>query len=98
MKTALTEAWHPPLTNARDPPSPLQQTILITIVDDTVPEPSKTFNVTLSSPSRATLNPFASTATVTISDDDVSGIKTVAYEQGVVSQGCLCDQGRLCHG
>ena len=51
----------------------LPQTIPVTIVDDTLIEPSEDFTVTLSSPSGATLNGAARTATVTILDNDVSG-------------------------
>ena len=51
----------------------LPQTISITIVDDTLIEPREVFTVTLSSPSGATLNAAASTGTVTIIDNDVSG-------------------------
>ena len=54
-------------------PTPPQQTFTVTIVDDTAVEPNETFTVALSSPTGATINPAASTATLTILDNDVSG-------------------------
>ena len=71
MKTALTAAWV--LSNARDPPPPLPQSISIPIVDDTLYEPREDFTVTLSNPNGAELDYAASTGTVTILNNDVSG-------------------------
>ena len=70
--TALTAARGPSKMPAHGRPPLLQQTINITIVDDTLIESSEVFNVTLSNPSGAQLDPAASTATVTILDDEVS--------------------------
>ena len=56
------------------PTSPihLQQTITITIVDDTLTETNEAFTVTLSNPTGATLDAAATSATVTILANDVS--------------------------
>ena len=73
VNIALTAAWGPCLTSAREPSPPLPQTIDIAFVDDTLNEPDEFFTVTLSSPSGATLNVAASAVTITILENDVSG-------------------------
>ena len=63
----------PDLRTASSTSPCLPQTISIPIVDDTLVEPREVFYVDLFSPSGAMLVPTASTATVTIMDNDVSG-------------------------
>jgi chitinase len=61
------------------------QTVTVPLINDTLDEDNETFNVTLSAPQNATIDPVGGTAIVTVNDNDAMPTIGIDDWQGVES-------------